>query len=603
MNPTSLWCLFIVGLSILTMFIIIRVIGSKCMSGTHVPKEHFLSIDIPSQYDQVKIYFPNHTLSQRYRQQFIKTLYNTNPNFVQRQMLFVGSASQADIVIDDISSNTTLDEKHTMHAILPFNFVFTSFILQRTTVDKKSFKPVSDLTILQNDIGSKDVTLYVSNTYLIPIVKTILHLYSIDPKKYTFTVSKRILDPGIYFVLYPTDQVHMLLRDIGSRISTFLSLSSVDKDKFKYFFPFLRLTDKDLIGSMVSNRLSNIIPVRTFESYFVLSSNHKSKYSWAPIIIDMLSVKNNEDEEFIINLYNAIKDGPYPTSIYQEEQNITNNYSYNPITQEDAENSIVYDVEHNIVLEVLEQVRTIYKQIRFAKTIIPVKLAYFDVISLKYQRNIDNGLYYIVHIDESFYYAESAIKLEIDDEAEYEEHKFFENIKTYKNKKPIRAPLSKNMSVYFYNQDIPAVVEKQYGNGIFLFKMFNDRENDDNEMECIPAFDIKRKANCEASQDNVWDKRCETDDECPFYQKNKNYPNQRGRCKEGYCEMPVGIERRGFRLYNKKTKPYCYNCPEADNPMCCDEQIQKDYAYANDLLERLQYADHLSKKGLRVVSS
>lgn len=110
---------------------------------------------------------------------------------------------------------------------------------------------------------------------------------------------------------------------------------------------------------------------------------------------------------------------------------------------------------------------------------------------------------------------------------------------------------------------------------------------------CFTDTTIRHKGLCESEFDvigkpkpkGVWDKPCEADTECPFFQKNTNYPNYRGGCQNGYCEFPLGVERTGFKRY--KNKPYCHGCPDKFDPMCCDEQERPDFAFPLDDYERL----------------
>ena len=112
------------------------------------------------------------------------------------------------------------------------------------------------------------------------------------------------------------------------------------------------------------------------------------------------------------------------------------------------------------------------------------------------------------------------------------------------------------------------------------------------EFICFGDDSIKIKGLCESPFDamgrakvgprTVWDRPCVVNTECPFYQANKTYPNYRGGCNNGYCEMPLGIERLGFRQYDKAgARPICHGCP-LDTPYCCDEQTQPDYAFELD---------------------
>jgi len=81
-----------------------------------------------------------------------------------------------------------------------------------------------------------------------------------------------------------------------------------------------------------------------------------------------------------------------------------------------------------------------------------------------------------------------------------------------------------------------------------------------------------------------WDRPCETNEECPFYQKNKTYKSYRGGCNGGFCELPIGVERLSWRLYDKNTKPVCHGCQPSD-VRCCDAR-NKDYAFQLDYYER-----------------
>lgn len=143
----------------------------------------------------------------------------------------------------------------------------------------------------------------------------------------------------------------------------------------------------------------------------------------------------------------------------------------------------------------------------------------------------------------------------------------------------------------------------------FLVLQTSDVENPtyDSRYECYDEPLIKSRGLCESDYDasgqrlknkkNYWDRRCERNDECPFYQANKNYQNYFGGCIDGYCQMPVGIKPVSYRLYDTKQKPMCYNCKDPLNPFCCDEQKNRklypslkspDYAFALDSHERMK---------------
>lgn len=78
---------------------------------------------------------------------------------------------------------------------------------------------------------------------------------------------------------------------------------------------------------------------------------------------------------------------------------------------------------------------------------------------------------------------------------------------------------------------------------------------------------------CVERGEGVWDRPCRKDSECPFFQANQQDPNYRGGCVAGYCEFPVGVERRSWRKTDPNTKPWCQGCaPEVDPSQCCVDQ-------------------------------
>lgn len=111
----------------------------------------------------------------------------------------------------------------------------------------------------------------------------------------------------------------------------------------------------------------------------------------------------------------------------------------------------------------------------------------------------------------------------------------------------------------------------------------------------------------------IWDAPCKKDDDCPFYQANKNYPNTRGKClADGTCELPLNMRGLGFKKYDTKEQyqPLCHNCPPITDcvglecSMCCDlqktQKINPDYAFSNDKEERSLYKNTLETKSLKV---
>lgn len=140
------------------------------------------------------------------------------------------------------------------------------------------------------------------------------------------------------------------------------------------------------------------------------------------------------------------------------------------------------------------------------------------------------------------------------------------------------------------------------------FKIKNQYVCFDNNNNMIPFLN---QNDCESDKTwygtpkkkGLYDKPCQKDEDCPFYNMNRNYTNKRGGCNNGFCELPYGMKPRGFKYYQKE-EPYCYNCdtdvwnPVTNIKKCCDKQFDKskypfldgpDYMFSNDYKIRFQF--------------
>jgi hypothetical protein len=114
----------------------------------------------------------------------------------------------------------------------------------------------------------------------------------------------------------------------------------------------------------------------------------------------------------------------------------------------------------------------------------------------------------------------------------------------------------------------------------------------------------------------IWDSMPENSTLCPFYQKNKNYPNNFGELQYDGCQLPQNMKRIGYKYYSLEPsqKPLCYNCKSnlierGSLGFCCEEQNDKtkypllsspDYAFENDIESRQKYSDLFLQKNLNV---
>ncbi len=113
---------------------------------------------------------------------------------------------------------------------------------------------------------------------------------------------------------------------------------------------------------------------------------------------------------------------------------------------------------------------------------------------------------------------------------------------------------------------------------------------------------INDQQTCE-TYGGTWDTVPTSNEQCPFYLANKNYPNQRGGIGiGGYCDMPSGIQIVGYTKYQKGIEPLCYNCKtnllQGTSGYCCDQQTNPDYKFPGDSIDRLHNKDILQKLNL-----
>lgn len=271
------------------------------------------------------------------------------------------------------------------------------------------------------------------------------------------------------------------------------------------------------------------------------------------------------------------------------------------VFKEPFENSKLHmQITEDIPTDMVEQIRTVYRVLRVRRDATPdLKLLKSgDRVILRNQFSMDrNGSYIVSEENDSHLLLTSAVLLEARSlKLVYDPHDRTFAFST----EPLAHVLSDFERIFFKDLDRPAMV---MGRGptprTYHFKLFDDTKNDIHEFNCATNPEYVRVAECVSPYDpygnlkkegrDVWDKRCESNDECPFYKANKRYPNDRGGCVSGSCEMPLGVTRRGYRFFVAEEAAYhpmCHGCPDPTDVFCCAQQESPDYAFADDLVAR-----------------
>lgn len=109
---------------------------------------------------------------------------------------------------------------------------------------------------------------------------------------------------------------------------------------------------------------------------------------------------------------------------------------------------------------------------------------------------------------------------------------------------------------------------------------------------------------CEMAS-GIWERQCQTDQDCPLFQANRNYRNNFGGCNRqtGFCQWPSGVTSATYRQPKNLDQALCYNCQHGflgpgTLGQCCHQQKNPDYQYPNDLSARYNARQQLQNSGL-----
>jgi len=221
----------------------------------------------------------------------------------------------------------------------------------------------------------------------------------------------------------------------------------------------------------------------------------------------------------------------------------------------------------------------------------------YIVIESKYMQFISKSLYYIngfkdVDINrlKVFY---PFIKENYNNMRYYFNDKM---IKNYVNDNNVLIPIMNTIIVNDVNDITEAFITRLSIPDNYIssgYGCYGNAKISDNKNECNSLYNIDGTPKTYYS---IWDKKCSVDKECPYYKANKNYPNKRGGCIDGFCEFPIGVKRLGFKKFDDTglNSPLCYDCDDTNDINCCkrienESGKNADYVFGNDLEDRTKY--------------
>lgn len=210
--------------------------------------------------------------------------------------------------------------------------------------------------------------------------------------------------------------------------------------------------------------------------------------------------------------------------------------------------AITWTTPGNIDGVLEKSVRSIYKRFRLKNTInLGIQLNIGDRVSLFKQSDTKANDSYIMTETNVL---ESAIPAKIKDGSVTQMKDDMWKVKLLVTDSLISF-LKKGDRVYIPDVDIGGFIDS-IGRSDVNASLIDDTFIFKHDYKCVGNKLHQTRETCEANG-YAWDRPCNWDDDCPFYENGEF-----GGCNgNGYCELPVNVERIGFRKY-RGDGPYTF---------------------------------------------
>jgi hypothetical protein len=478
------------------------------------------------------------------------------------------------------------------------------FIKPKDNIDNE---PISNLINNKNTIGYINDSDFILIKYICISHNIDIKLLKIKKVKPPITLdNKYFAQNKIYTLMLFTTLSNTLLIDSISNefLMDFINYESFDNDKLKFLIPFVKISNIDL--SIPFIKYKNKFSIKTSLAFdMILCGKGKIEddidlgFKLNKLIVRF---KNHD----IINFYTMYFVFFKQTMEYLNVSNLhTQTRDDLPVLEQFTDIKFnIFNIEVDYNLDGYYNIDNQSMILKINKiNEIPLTL-YTKVILQNQDRFEENGTYFVKSNinDDSIimqkYLIYKSITKPVNNLINISKEKHIEGL-------PIKY-INDNDNIFIKNIGQFANLIK-IKNNTFLKIKNNKTENPtyDPRYNCYDDQQIKSRGLCESNFDSLgkpkfkkqyWDRPCESNDECPFYQKNKNYKNYHGGCIDSRCQVPLGIKPVSYRKYDPETKPMCYNCHDKFNPYCCEDQKNKklyselngpDYAFPLDNIERM----------------
>lgn len=455
-----------------------------------------------------------------------------------------------------------------------------------------------DRKIAENLIKSQNNFVSIDNYEFIPtnnVTEDLFNLNNINVFIYFNTLSNPLFD------------------EIKNNDFNLVSYNNVNKDLFQYYFPFYRRKIFTINKSIDKNIIHNTLQIDTM--IFTTKENEEFNKNYLGILdyfneflrinyylqyFDFTEISKKwsyEKQESIKDVLETFQDGEDKDDsilfVIKNDNTTSELNAFNNSTILSNDDIIVYKIDITMINN------------------IPINVGDRFLFSYQINKFEVNKIYYITEVNQDHIIVENSKKIELSDEV----INLNTNIIELKSDTINEYNLDYGDSVYVLDYGLGIIVEKKgednLGKLYILLENNTDTTNNYNlggeyvnvriREACVSdqlsggtgtgyvddIYDINDTPdntdldlyNVEKSFNDInvkeWDNRCVEDEECPFYLKNKNYPNTRGGCINGYCEFPIGLKRISYKKYyeviNENNYPRCEGCDD-DNILCCEQQ-------------------------------
>lgn len=295
--------------------------------------------------------------------------------------------------------------------------------------------------------------------------------------------------------------------------------NTYDPDIFRLTFPYSYLSGIDERTLLKKSKSDIILKLLTFPNIIYTCVSKIPSYLKVPLdILQLIGQHSIEYDTYFSAL--GFKQ-------YKLQEEFTENVVYTPVKNIDGTLLNIKDMYKRFILHTTD-IEGIYPYIN-------------DHITLINQtKKPENDTYIVTNVDDIL----KQTILETSEYIEYYKSDWRVDYTDFVGRRVFLKDGKKGMfnKLYFFDLEKPGVYIDDTHVMIYDPDFIFDKAS-----ECITDSQIKTRAECESSATGLWDRRCVIDSECPFFAEYGN--KYRGGCENGYCMMPTGVQRVGYRKY------------------------------------------------------